>query len=78
VRLASSPYSSKVPAFEVNVMVVANLYLIPGQAYLMLGGTVSYRAEQIKSNKIHAIKLPSQQYYLSVQDDSKAKLTEDT
>ena len=74
VRPVSSLYSTRVPAAEVNVMVVANLYLVPGSAYIMQGATLAYKAEQIKSNKIHEISLPSQQYYLNVEDTDLASL----
>ncbi len=52
VRPVSGLYSARVPPAEVNVMVVANLYLVPGSAYIMLGATLAYKAEQIKSNKV--------------------------
>ena len=74
VRLVSSLYSTRVPAADVAVMVVANLYLVPGSAYIMQGGTMAYRAEQIKSNKVHEIALPSHQYYLTVEDSKLASL----
>ena len=51
VRLASGLYS-KVPAAEVNVMVVSNLYLVPGSTFIMVGAKVDYTAEQIKSNMV--------------------------
>ena len=51
VRLVSQAYN-KVPWVTVNVMVVANLYLVPVNAYVMMGGVVEYHAEQIKSNKV--------------------------
>ncbi len=50
VRLSAASYA-KVPAAEVNLMVVANLYLVPGSVYLMPGTNVDFHAEQIKSNK---------------------------
>ena len=53
VKLVSSSYSS-VPAAEVTVMVVANLYLVPSSAYVMAAATVNYHAEQIKSNKVNS------------------------
>lgn len=73
VKLVSSLYS-KVPPAMVNVMCVANLYLVPGNAYVMMGGYVNYHAEQIKSNKIHQIKLPTQQYFLTVANKDLVRL----
>lgn len=66
VRLVSKAYGD-VPPAEVTVMVVANLFLVPHNAYVMLGAAVDYHAEQMKSNRIHKIELSkSQQYYLDV------------
>ena len=73
VRLASAMYSKVSPA-EVNVMVVANLFIVPSSVHVMVGGLVSYHAEQIRSNKIHRISLPTAQYYLSVGDAALARL----
>lgn len=53
VRLASkAAYAIAVPPVEVNVLVVANLFLVPPVAFVMPGATVHYHAEQIKSNKV--------------------------
>lgn len=53
VRLASKAvYAGEVPPVEVNVLVVANLFLVPAAAYVMPGATVNYHAEQIKSNRV--------------------------
>lgn len=55
VRIATDSATSvyaKVPPVEVNVMVVANLYSVPDSAFILTGGLVRYRAEQIKSNKV--------------------------
>ena len=53
VRLDSkATYATAVPATEVSVLVVANLYLVPQVAYVIFGGTVNYHAEQIKANKV--------------------------
>ena len=73
VRLVSKVYSEKVSPAVTTVVVVANLYLVPQSAYVMVGGIVNYRAEQIKSNKIHEISLSSsRQYYLQITDANKA------
>ena len=73
VRLVSKVYSEKVSPAVTSVVVVANLYLVPQSAYVMVGGIVSYRAEQIKSNKIQEIALSSsRQYYLQITDPKKA------
>lgn len=45
---------------------MANLYLVPGSAFVMVGAYVNYHAEQIKSNKAHIIKLPTHQYHLAI------------
>jgi hypothetical protein len=54
VRLASkAPYAVSVSPAVVNVLVVANLFLVPPVAFVMPGGIVTYHAEQIKSNKVN-------------------------
>ena len=79
VRLVSKTYSEKVPPAETTVVVVANLYLVPQSAYVMIGGNVDYRAEQIKSNKIHDIPLiSSRQYHLGIEDTKIAFKYSDT
>ena len=55
VRLVSKVYSEKVLPAEIRIVVVANLYLVPQSTYVMIGGIVNYRAEQIKSNKVSKI-----------------------
>ena len=68
VRLTSKSYSD-VPPAEVQVMVVANLFLVPHFSFVMSGATIQYHADQMKSNRIQAIDLAdSQQYYLEVGD----------
>ena len=54
VKLASKSYAN-VPAAEVTVMVVANLFLAPHSAFVMQGATVDYHAEQMKSNRVRLI-----------------------
>eukprot|EP00095_Tigriopus_kingsejongensis_P012070 maker-scaffold60_size442463-snap-gene-0.28 protein:Tk12070 transcript:maker-scaffold60_size442463-snap-gene-0.28-mRNA-1 annotation:"nuclear pore membrane glycoprotein 210" len=73
VKVVSALYS-KVPPATVNVMCVANLFLMPSNAYVMMGGYVDYHAEQIKSNKVHLISLPTQQYFLAVANSEIVKL----
>ena len=73
VRIASGSAYAKVET-DVNVMVVANLYLVPGAAYIMVGASVSYHAEQIKSNQIHEIELPTHQYHLQSENTDLAML----
>ena len=51
VRLASKSYAD-VPPAEVQVMVVANLFLVPHFSFVMSGATISYHAEQMKSNRV--------------------------
>ena len=78
VRLVSKVYSDKVSPAVTTVVVVANLYLVPHSAYVMVGGIVNYRAEQIKSNKIQEISLSSsRQYYLQITDENKASKISD-
>lgn len=51
VRLASKNYAD-VPPAEVQVMVVANLFLVPHFSFVMSGATIHYHAEQMKSNRV--------------------------
>ena len=66
VRLVSRAYNEKAlpPCVtSTTVVVVANIYLVPQSAYIMIGGVVKYRAEQIKSNQVHEISLASSRQY---------------
>ena len=80
VRLVSKVYSEGVtPAADTTVVVVANLYIVPMSTYIMVGGTIDYKAEQMKSNKVHEISLKdSRQYYLEIKDGEKATKLSDT
>ena len=53
MRIVSAAYANKVENAAENVMIVANLYLVPENAYIMMGAYINYHAEQIKSNKVY-------------------------
>ena len=67
----------KVPVVSVNVMVVANLFLVPPVAYLLPGARLTYSAKQFKSNRFYQLALPSPQHQLTV-DNSLADLDQAT
>ena len=64
VKLVDSQYSGSVaPAVE-PLMVVANLFLVPASAFLLPCATLQYSANQIKSNKMVPVTLPSPNHNL--------------
>ena len=42
----------RVPAADITVIVIENLILLPQVAYVMIGATVDYHAEQLKYNMV--------------------------
>ncbi len=54
VRLSAKNYAD-VPPAEVTVMVVANLFLVPHISFAMVGSTIVYHAEQMKSNRVRTV-----------------------
>ncbi|GFG29271.1 hypothetical protein Cfor_07948 [Coptotermes formosanus] len=77
VRLPHAEYQH-VPAIEMQLMVVANLIIDPGDIYLLEGDSVQYRILQVHDGRLEEITLPSQQYYLELQDTSVAVIDEST
>ena len=63
VKLVDSQYSSVAPAVE-PLMVVANLFLVPAAAFLLPCASLEYSANQIKSNKMVPVPLPSPNHNL--------------
>jgi nuclear pore complex protein Nup210 len=67
----SEPLFSKVEANSIDLMVVANVMLVPSHdLYLPIHSIVHYRAQVIKQKSIEDIPLPSSQYSLSLSDPS--------
>ena len=65
VKLVDSQHSSVSPAVE-PLMVVANLFLVPGSASLLPCASLQYEANQFKSNKLVPVSLPSPNHQLTV------------
>ena len=72
VKLVDSQHSSVAPAVE-PLMVVANLFLVPGSASLLPCASLQLEANQFKSNKLVPVSLPSPNHQLTV-DPSLASL----
>ncbi|XP_021353376.1 nuclear pore membrane glycoprotein 210-like isoform X2 [Mizuhopecten yessoensis] len=60
-------YKNVVPSV-VKIMVIANLMVSPAEAYVLKYSTVRYTVELIKQNSIIEIAMPSEQFYLEVQN----------
>lgn len=73
VKLPQKEYAHINPV-EVQLMVVANLLIDPADVYLLPGDTIKYRILQIRHGRIHEIELPSQQYYLEIEDSDIASI----
>ncbi|XP_060082895.1 nuclear pore membrane glycoprotein 210-like [Ylistrum balloti] len=62
------PAYKNVSPYVVKIMVIANLMVSPAEAYVLKYSTVKYTVELIKQNSIIEIAMPSEQFYLEVQD----------
>lgn len=72
---AKLPYAeyAHVAPVEVNIMVLANLILVPSDVYILTGDTVNFQVLQLKQGKLHEIAL-NNQYYLEIEDNSLATI----
>jgi nuclear pore complex protein Nup210 len=71
----SEPLFAKVEANAIDLMVVANVLLVPSQdLYLPVHSMIHYYAQVIKQKGIEDIQLPSSQYSLALSDSSVATL----
>ncbi|XP_069681338.1 nuclear pore membrane glycoprotein 210 isoform X2 [Periplaneta americana] len=77
VRLPYSEYQD-VSAIEVQLMIVANLIIDPADIYLLKGDSVRYRVLQVHHGRLEEISLPSQQYFLAIDDTTIASINEKT
>ncbi|PSN36073.1 hypothetical protein C0J52_06709 [Blattella germanica] len=59
-------------------MVVANLLIDPADIYLLKGDSVQYRILQVHHGRLTEIPLPSNQYFLEVEDTKIATIDENT
>lgn len=76
VRLPHPEYKH-VPEVSVDIMVLANLLLDPIDVHILVGDEISFRVLQLKQGKLEEISLNSQ-YYLEIEDKSKASLKDRT
>lgn len=65
-RLPHTEYSH-VPSVEVELIVVANLIILPTDVTLMAHDSVTYNVVQVHQGRLEQIKLVSSQYYLKTQ-----------
>ncbi|XP_046981395.1 nuclear pore membrane glycoprotein 210-like [Schistocerca americana] len=76
VRLPQEEYSN-IPPIQVELMIVANLLIMPSDAYILTGDSVKFHIYQIQHGKLEEI-INSQQYYLEMEDHSIASLDKRT
>ncbi|KHN84547.1 Nuclear pore membrane glycoprotein-like [Toxocara canis] len=71
----AEPFFEHIAAREIDLLVVANLVMVPSQdLYIPLGSAVRYSAEIIKQSSHLPVALPSKQYRLVVSDESVCSL----
>lgn len=78
VRIKDKEYAdSEMQVPEINLIVIANLALIPAyDVYLMPYAKIRYDVQMIKSGKMSLIKMPSEQYVLELSNYIVASLNE--
>ncbi|KAH1015131.1 hypothetical protein HUJ05_012909 [Dendroctonus ponderosae] len=69
VRLPYSEYK-QVPTHEVQLMIVANLLLTPGEVYVMAGEIVPFKIFYINNGRMEEISMPNNQYYIEAEDST--------
>ena len=67
VRLLYAEYKH-VPAVEVELIVVANLIILPTDVTMMVYDSLTYRIMQVQQGRLEEITLPSTQYYLEAEN----------
>jgi nuclear pore complex protein Nup210 len=69
VHLPYAEYKD-VPSLEVVLSVIANLLLVPGEAFMMVGDIVSFKLFYMHNGKMEELNLPDSQYYIESEDKS--------
>uniref|UniRef100_A0A0K0FM62 BIG2 domain-containing protein n=1 Tax=Strongyloides venezuelensis TaxID=75913 RepID=A0A0K0FM62_STRVS len=78
VKFEDKHFSGVSPA-SITFNVVANLLLIPSNdIYMTINSQMEYMAGIVKQQGMEIINLPSEQYYLKLNDESVVKLVKDT
>ncbi|XP_970065.4 nuclear pore membrane glycoprotein 210 [Tribolium castaneum] len=72
VRLPYSEYK-EVPSIEVVLTVIANLLLVPSEAYMMEGDVISFKLYYMHNGKMDELQIPDAQYFLESEDESVVK-----
>ena len=68
----------QINSFEIALSVVANLIIDPADIYLLKGDAAKYRVLQVHQGRLEEIELPSNQYYLEVENLNIATIDMDT
>ncbi|XP_046623224.1 nuclear pore membrane glycoprotein 210 [Neodiprion virginianus] len=73
----SHPEYTHVPPIEVELIVVANLIIIPSDVTMMAYDSFNYRIMQMHQGRLEEINLPSSQYYLEAENPDILKINND-
>ncbi|KAF5274371.1 hypothetical protein FQA39_LY07251 [Lamprigera yunnana] len=73
VKLPHSEYQH-IKGDEVQLSVVANLIISPPEVHIMVGDTVQLKIIQMNSGRMVTISMPSNQYYLSIENKDIAEI----
>ncbi|XP_076259039.1 nucleoporin 210 [Rhynchophorus ferrugineus] len=66
------PEYKHVPTSEVQLMIVANLLLNPGEVYVMPGDVVLFKIYHLNNGRMDEIVLPDSQYYIEAENQEVA------
>ncbi|XP_076668038.1 nucleoporin 210 [Andrena cerasifolii] len=76
VRLPYAEYKH-VPAIEVELIVIANLIIIPSDITIMAHDSFKYKIMQARQGRLEEISLPSSQYYLEAENPNILEIDND-
>ena len=73
-RVKDEAYKN-VQSAEIQLLVVANLFLVPSSnVYLVPHGQITYGVQMIKAQQLKDLPMPNEQYYMEIHDPLVAKL----
>lgn len=73
VKLPHKEYAA-IPEVEVDINVLANLFIDPVNVNVLVGDSITFRVLQLKQGKLHEITL-GEQYYLEIANQKYAKIS---
>ncbi|XP_047371272.1 nuclear pore membrane glycoprotein 210 isoform X1 [Vespa velutina] len=71
------PEYKHVPPIEVELIVIANLIIIPSEVTMMQYDNFKYKIMQVHQGRLEIINLPSSQYYLEAENPDMLKIDND-